>query len=117
MTSAAGVPNAVLVRGGSPLEGIDTIARRRGRPAEDRALLAGPGSLAQGLGITTALTGSSLVDGPIWIEDHGFAVDEGSITVGPRVGVDYAGEDAARPYRFRIIDFPSADAPSVDPGS
>ncbi len=112
VTNVAGVPHAVLVRGGSALEGLETIAARRARPAEDRALLAGPGSLAQGLGITTALTGSSLVDGPIWIEDHGFAVDESSIAAGPRVGVDYAGEDAARPYRFRITDVPPVGAPS-----
>lgn len=102
VTNVTGVPQAILVRGGSPLEGIDTIVRRRGRPADDRALLAGPGSLAQGLGITTALTGTSLVDGPIWIEDRDYTVGEDSIIVGPRVGVDYAGEDAARPYRFRI---------------
>ncbi len=55
---------------------------------DDPALTAGPGSLARGLGITTALTGTSLIDGPIWIEDHGFAVDANSIKTSSRVGVD-----------------------------
>ena len=59
-------------------------------------------SLARALGITTALTGSSLADGPIRIEDHGLPVDEARISVGPRVGIDYAEEDAGRPYRFRL---------------
>ena len=104
VTNIAGVPHAVLVRGGNPLEGIATIEERRAVAAGSRPLLAGPGSLAQGLGITTELAGTSLIDGPIWIEDHGFSIDQESVMVAPRVGVDYAGEDAARPYRFRITD-------------
>ena len=56
--------------------------------------------MAQALGITTAQTGSSLSNGCIWIEDHGKAVRGSEVVVGPRVGVDYAEEDAARPYRF-----------------
>jgi DNA-3-methyladenine glycosylase len=104
VTNVADVPHAVLVRAGHPLEGINTIAERRGVAAGSRALLSGPGSLAQGLGITTELTGSSLTEGPIWIEDHGFSVDDANVLVGPRVGVDYAAEDAGRPYRFRIED-------------
>ena len=78
------------------------MLERRGKPAPDNTLLAGPGSLARALGITTALTGSSLLDGPIRIEDHGLQVDETRVSVGPRVGIDYAGEDAGRPYRFRL---------------
>jgi len=104
VTNVADMPHAVLVRGASPLEGVDTIAERRDIGGGSRALLAGPGSLAQGLGITTELTGTTLIDGPIWIEDHGISIDEASVMVGPRVGVDYAGEDAALPYRFRITN-------------
>jgi DNA-3-methyladenine glycosylase len=48
------------------------------------------------------LTGSSLLDGPINILDHGLNIDDASVGIGPRVGIDYAGEDAARPYRFRL---------------
>jgi 3-methyladenine DNA glycosylase Mpg len=29
-------------------------------------------------------------------------MDAARIDVGPRVGIDYAEEDAARPYRFRL---------------
>jgi 3-methyladenine DNA glycosylase Mpg len=50
----------------------------------------------------TALTGSSLLDGPIRIEDHGLLIDDARVSVGARVGIDYAAEDAARPYRFRL---------------
>ena len=102
VTNVGGVPHAVLVRAGEPLSGIPTMLQRRDKPGVDRTLLAGPGSVARALGITTALTGSSLLDGPIRIENHGLRVDEACIEAGPRVGVDYAGEDAGRPYRFRL---------------
>ena len=79
-----------------------TMLERRQKASHDRTLLAGPGSLARALGITAALTGSSLLNGPIRIEDHGLEVDDDRVTVGPRVGIDYAGEDVSRPYRFRL---------------
>jgi DNA-3-methyladenine glycosylase len=102
VTNVAGVPHAVLVRAGRAHSGLPVMLERRGKPAPDRSLLAGPGSLARALGITTALTGSSLLDGPIRIEDHGLCVDDARVSVGPRVGIDYAAEDAGRPYRFRL---------------
>ena len=95
-------PLAVLIRAGVPVAGTKTILRRRNRETMGPSLLVGPGRLAQGLGITTALTATSLVDGKIWIEDHRETVRPRDVLVGPRVGVDYAGEDAALPYRFRI---------------
>ncbi len=102
VTNVSGVPHAVLVRAGKPHSGLPTMLQRRGKSQADRSLLAGPGSVAQALGITTALTGSSLLDGPIRIEDHGLRVDETCISAGPRVGIDYAAEDAGRPYRFQL---------------
>lgn len=102
VTNVSGVPHAVLVRAGEPQYGLETMLQRRSKGHADRSLLAGPGSVAQALGITTALTGSSLLNGPIRIEDHGLQVDDACISVGSRVGVDYAGEDAARPYRFMV---------------
>lgn len=102
VTNVSDVPHAVLIRAGAPLSGLATMLARRGKQREDRTLLAGPGSLARALGITTAFTGASLAGDRIWIEDRGWVVDEDRISVGPRVGVDYAGEDAERPYRFRI---------------
>jgi DNA-3-methyladenine glycosylase len=107
VTAGEGVPHAVLVRAGTPLEGHEFIAGRRGMRADDKRLLAGPGSLARGLGITTALTGESLLGKRVWIEDRGIEVEDEAIRSGPRIGVDYAGEDALLPYRF-ILDKPPA---------
>ena len=95
-------PLAVLIRAGVPREGADIMRRRRKRARSDASLLAGPGCLSQALGITTSLTGTSLLEDRVWIEDHGAVVKERDIVTGPRVGVDYAGPDAGRRYRFRV---------------
>lgn len=98
----AEVPLAVLVRAGKPLAGIDIIRSRRARPTPAKLDLVGPGVLSRALGITTALTGADLQGEDVWIEDHGIAVPQDEIVTGPRVGIDYAGDDVHRPYRFRI---------------
>lgn len=102
VTGSAGTPHAVLIRAGQPLEGLSLMQRRRGSRATEKTLLAGPGSLAQALGITTRMTGESLLNGRIWIEDRGLEFGQDQLQEGPRVGVDYAEEDALRPYRFAI---------------
>ncbi len=101
VTNVEGTPHAVLIRAGSPLEGIDVMLERRQKKAIDEKLLGGPGSLAKAMGITTSLSGASLQDDQVWIEDHRIDILPGNIIVSPRVGIDYAEEDVLRPYRFR----------------
>lgn len=106
VTGARDVPHAVLVRAGIPFDGLETMLDRRGRTRADRTLMAGPGTLAQALGIRTRHSGQSLtrpaaVDG-LWLEDRGFEVAPDRIVSGPRIGVGYAGADAGLPYRFRV---------------
>jgi DNA-3-methyladenine glycosylase len=101
VTCTADVPHAVLIRAGVPLAGTEIMLKRRNREKVDKTLLGGPGSLAKALAITTEQSGLSLLDNQIWIEDKGIEIEDGSILVGPRVGVDYAADDALRPYRFR----------------
>lgn len=92
-------PQAVLIRGIAPLEGLDTMLARRKHPPLKR-LAAGPGTVSQALAIHTRHNGISLQGEEIWLEDHGISVPEDEIGIGPRIGVDYAGEDALLPYRF-----------------
>ena len=108
VTNIAGTPHAVLIRAGKPLEGSDVMQKRRKKERLDKTLLAGPGSLAQALGITTNLTGTSLLGNRIWIEDQRIPLDAEAVIAGPRIGVNYAAEDAERAYRFSVdIDSPS----------
>lgn len=109
VTSTKDNPHAVLVRAGVPLVGSDTMLERREKASIDGSLLAGPGSLARALGIRTELTGASLTGDQVWIEDHDIVISEEAIQVGPRIGIDYAGDDAARPYRF-VVDEACAES-------
>lgn len=109
VTNKSGTPHAVLIRAGVPLAGASTMAKRRGRDRNDPRLLSGPGSLAKAMGITTELTGADLRGARVWLEDHGIDVPPKAIGVGPRVGVDYAEEDALLPYRFRVSAAAFAD--------
>ena len=114
VTGAVDTPHAILLRAGKPLQGTAIMLQRRGKSREDKSLLAGPGSLAKAMGITTALSGHSLLDNRVWIENHQFVVADSEITSGPRVGVDYAQEDASRPYRFICVQsFPDVLSNSV----
>ncbi len=100
VTNEAETPHAVLIRAATPLEGAALMQNRRNKREIDKTLLAGPGSVAQALGITTELTGVSLLGNKIWIEEQVPAVGPIKIEIGPRIGIDYAQEDVSRPYRF-----------------
>jgi DNA-3-methyladenine glycosylase len=102
ITNEAGKADAVLIRGLEPTEGIPEMLLRRGIPAVQRNLTAGPGLLTQALGITTAHYGTDLTGDLIWLEDAGEQVAYDDIITSPRVGIDYAGDDAALPWRFRL---------------
>ena len=78
VTHSEGTPHAILIRS------IDTAT--------------GPGRLTKALGITTSHTGLSLKKPGIWLEDHGHKPTQ--IQTSPRIGIDYAGDDALLPYRF-----------------
>jgi DNA-3-methyladenine glycosylase len=94
-----GEPQAVLIRAIHPWEGMDEMMRRRGTP---KLTTGGPGTLSQALGIHTRFNGEDLTDDRIWVADVGVMVAKGDILIGPRIGVDYAGADAALPYRYRV---------------
>lgn len=105
VTNVEGLADAVLIRAIQPLDGIDAMLERRGKDTLSPELTAGPGRLSQALGITTDYYGADLTSkNSIWIEDHGQTVSDDQIESSPRVGVDYAGEDAKRLWRFFLKD-------------
>ena len=105
VTRPQGDPQAVLIRSGEPLEGLELMAARRTRPGKEpppvKQLLTGPGKLCRGMAITRALYGEPLWGDRLYLLD-GPAIPEEEILSGPRINVDYAGEDAPLPYRFGI---------------
>jgi DNA-3-methyladenine glycosylase len=106
VTNLKDVPHAILIRALDPLQGINTMLQRTGKKKIDYTLTKGPGNVSKALGITTGHTGLSLLGDEIYIADDGFAVAKKDIIATPRIGVDYAGEDAKLPYRFILKDNP-----------
>ena len=111
-------PHAILIRAVEPVEGIETMRERRGFLSEpgaiatgsgagknksraDKNLTSGPGKLCIALNIDKTLNAEDLLGKKIWLEDHRTFTDH-DIASGPRIGIDYAGEDAEKPWRFWV---------------
>lgn len=108
VTGAADIPHVVLIRAVAPVEGIETMrARRNAKRANvataDKNLTSGPGKLCIALDITRGLNGADLGEDKIWIEDYQ-TIKPAEIASGKRIGIDYAEEDAEKPWRFWIKD-------------
>ncbi|WP_312941419.1 DNA-3-methyladenine glycosylase [Oscillibacter sp.] len=103
------IPQAVLIRGLEPLEGLEQMALARfGRlydeltNSQGLGLTNGPGKLCRALGLDRRLNGVDLCGNMLYIED-GERTDF-SVVTAKRVGVDYAGEAKDYPWRFYIKD-------------
>lgn len=103
-------PVAVLIRAGEPVEGLQQIQARRPKARKVTDLCSGPARLCQALAIDRTLNGIDLTaaDSPVWLEhdDPPVTLEAAQIVVTTRIGVDYAGEWAARPLRFYIRNHP-----------
>lgn len=86
VVAAEGTPHAVLLRGAEPLELVDNTTH-------------GPGLLCRALHIDRALNGVDLLGDTLWIERPA-RYRAPRIARSPRIGVDYAGVWAKKPWRF-----------------
>ncbi|MEJ2005643.1 MAG: DNA-3-methyladenine glycosylase [Cyclobacteriaceae bacterium] len=93
VTNQEGVAEAVLIRALEPIQGINHMRGRRNKSSLT-ALTSGPGKLAQAMGIDLEHDKISLTGPDIWLENDNFSLSEPEIISGPRIGVDYAGDDA-----------------------
>ena len=102
VTNDPEIPHAVLIRAIQPVSGVEIMEARRQLKVSAAGFSSGPGSLSKAMGIHYRHTGISLLGDEIWLEDHGIKIPEKNIRTGPRIGVDYAGQDALLPYRFLV---------------
>lgn len=102
VTNKPGTADAVLVRALEPTLGTEEMKRRRGDLKNLYQLTSGPGKLTMALGINRTFNGKYLLNNEVWIEDLGVIVKNKDIIASKRIGIDYAGEDAALPWRFTI---------------
>lgn len=103
VTSVNDVPHAVLIRGIVPIEGISIILKRKNISILKPKIGIGPGNVSRCLGIHTRMDKTSLTGNKIWIENRSITINPQAISIGPRIGVDYAGADAQLPYRFWYV--------------
>jgi DNA-3-methyladenine glycosylase len=106
VTNVEGTPHAVLIRGVEPLTGVEQMLLRTKKFKADNTLTKGPGNVSKALGIHTQHTGMSLLSDEIFIADDGKKYMPSEIIATPRIGVDYAAEDALLPYRFIVKNNP-----------
>lgn len=106
VTNRAGIPHAILVRAVEPVKGITEMEKRTGKKGTDYSITRGPGNVAKALGLHTSHTGYSLSGRDVFIAADGFAYHEAELAASPRIGVDYAGQDALLPYRFYVKNNP-----------
>lgn len=93
--------DAILIRSVEPLEGIETMLKRRSKLNLDTSLTSGPGNFARAFGIDKSQYGLDLTGNLIWIEnDDKKRFRESEITTTTRIGIDYAQEDKLLPWRF-----------------
>jgi DNA-3-methyladenine glycosylase len=87
-----GVPHAVLIRALEPVENLT-----------DKTW--GPGLLCRAMNIDRTLNGTDLLGTQLWLEQPS-KPKRARITRATRIGVDYSGDWAKRPWRFFDSDSP-----------
>jgi DNA-3-methyladenine glycosylase len=92
-------------------EMLNVVTEQDGFPAAillravecDGMLIDGPGRLTRAFGIDRRLNRCDLTAGKaLWFEDRGECLSRGALKTYPRIGVDYAGKWAQKPWRFRL---------------
>lgn len=102
VTGPKDTPHAVLVRAVQVVGGSQIVQQRRGVKIPKSALTNGPGKVCQAMAINHSQhNGLTISDSQIWVSD-GIQVPDHQVEVGPRIGIDYAQEDAKLPYRFVV---------------
>lgn len=116
VTNPAGEPDAILLRGLTPIHGTDTMARLRfGRPYGDltayqrKNFLNGPGKCCKALSLDRSTNGTDLTGDVLFLctslADVGLPEEPTPpcrIRADKRVGIDYAEE--ARDFLWRFIE-------------
>ena len=99
VTGPEGEALAVLIRSAEVLTGLDTVLRRRKATQATPTLCAGPGKVAQALGLDRTFDGHDLLaPGGLELRD---GPSPERIVAGPLLGIGFAtAEDQARPWRF-----------------
>jgi len=97
--SPPGSGEAVLLRAGEVVDGVQVARRRRPAARRDVDLARGPARLTQALGITGADNGRNLLDprSTMYLSPRAPVLEKSQMRTGPRVGISKAVD---LPWRF-----------------
>lgn len=110
VTQEADIAEAVLLRAGEPLQGIETMWKQRPKAKREHDLLSGPGKLCAGMSIDKKLDREPLDGDRLFLTARDVVLTEEDIAISPRIGVDGAPEAAHWPLRFFIRGNPHVSA-------
>lgn len=99
VTGNEGDGQAVLIRAVAPHVGLP----------DDPRVGRGPGKVTRALGLSRAHDRRDLATGDLYVA-RGVTVAPKAVAKGPRIGVDYAGDWADKPFRFWWKDHPAVSA-------
>lgn len=105
VTNQRDIPDAILIRSIFPTHGEELMLKRTGKLRVTPDLAQGPGKVSKCLGISKLHNGISLNSDMVWLENRDLDISPEDIIATPRIGVDYAAEDALRPNRFYLSDY------------
>lgn len=97
ITQKLGKPECVLIRALEPL----------GEKAKFKKVASGPGKLCHWMRLDKSFDGEDLTKSKrIWLVNHSCKLKRSQIVAAKRIGIDYAGEWAKKPWRFYLRDNP-----------
>lgn len=103
-------PQAVLIRAGEPIRGLEIMhANRRLKQNDPHKLLNGPGKLCSAMAIDLSFDGYNLVNGDkLYIKSANMPEDDSAFKIvkAKRINIDYAEEYKDKLWRFYIADNP-----------
>lgn len=110
-TEKAGRPECVLVRALEPIKwgqkNKKLKIKNKKQILKMKKLASGPGKLCQWLKLDKSFDGEDLTKSKrIWIESGGVKIKKSEISATKRIGIDYAGIWAKKPWRFYIKNNP-----------
>ena len=94
VTQEAGTAEAVLIRAGQPLKGIEAMKSRRPKARREFDLMNGPGKVCMAMDIDRALDGAPLDGNKLYITGRDLEIADDDIAVSSRIGVENSGEAA-----------------------
>ncbi|MFT4007275.1 MAG: DNA-3-methyladenine glycosylase [Lacrimispora sp.] len=107
VTREEGVPQAILIRAGEPVEGLELMAENRYKKelsqlskSQLTGMTNGPGKLCRALLIDKSLNGEDLCENKLYVTEG--PRENFSIVSAKRVGVDYSEEAKDYPWRFYV---------------